>query len=106
MCSQVELRRKEQLLERQSERLSTSQRVIAEQEEELAEVSKELEVTERENSRLRESMEKMLEESDLNRWRKTLSKEAFAHKCIQMFTYFSELSFYRPKPRYTNLLPR
>lgn len=68
MCSQVELRRKEQLLERQSERLSASQRVIAEQEEELAEVSKELEVTERENSRLRESMEKMLEESDFNRW--------------------------------------
>lgn len=103
MCSQVELRRKEQLLERQSERLSTSQRVIAEQEEELAEVSKELEVTERENSRLRESMEKMLEESDLNRSRK---KEAFAHKCIQMFSYFSELSFYRPKPCYAILLPR
>uniref|UniRef100_A0A8C7J905 Outer dense fiber protein 2 n=1 Tax=Oncorhynchus kisutch TaxID=8019 RepID=A0A8C7J905_ONCKI len=47
--SEVELRRKEQLLERQSEKLN---------------VSKELEVTERENSRLRHSMEKMLEETD------------------------------------------
>lgn len=64
VCVQVELRRKEQLLERQSEKLSASQRVIEEQEEELAEVSKELEVTERENSRLRHSMEKMLEETD------------------------------------------
>ncbi len=64
---QVELRKKEQLLERQSEQLSVSQRVIAEQEEELAEVTKELEETERENTRLRESMEKMLEETDNNR---------------------------------------
>ncbi|KAK6304978.1 hypothetical protein J4Q44_G00237580 [Coregonus suidteri] len=62
--SEVELRRKEQLLERQSEKLSASRRVIEEQEEELAEVAKELEVTERENSRLRHSMEKMLEETD------------------------------------------
>ncbi|XP_048115712.1 outer dense fiber protein 2 isoform X1 [Alosa alosa] len=68
--SEVELRRKEQLLERQSERLSVSQRVIAEQEEELAEVTKELEVTEFENSRLRESMEKILEESDFSRLEK------------------------------------
>ncbi|XP_038821297.1 outer dense fiber protein 2-like isoform X2 [Salvelinus namaycush] len=64
LMTEVELRRKEQLLERQSEKLSASQRVIEEQEEELAEVSKELEVTERENSRLRHSMEKMLEETD------------------------------------------
>ncbi|KAM3874197.1 outer dense fiber protein 2 [Diretmus argenteus] len=65
--SEVELRRKEQLLERQSEQLSVSQRVIAEQEDELAEVTKELEVTERENTRLRHSMEKMLEETDYAR---------------------------------------
>ncbi|XP_010903224.2 outer dense fiber protein 2 isoform X3 [Esox lucius] len=64
--SEVELRKKEQQLERQSEKLSVSQRVIEEQEEELAEVAKELEVTERENSRLRQSMEKMLEETDCN----------------------------------------
>ncbi|XP_041753528.1 outer dense fiber protein 2 isoform X3 [Coregonus clupeaformis] len=64
LMTEVELRRKEQLLERQSEKLSTSQRVIEEQEEELAEVANELEVTERENSRLRHSMEKMLEETD------------------------------------------
>nr|XP_020474395.1 outer dense fiber protein 2-like isoform X2 [Monopterus albus] len=65
--NEVELRKKEQLLERQSEQLSVSQRVITEQEEELAEVTKELEETERENSRLRQSMEKMLGESDYNR---------------------------------------
>ncbi|KAL6097266.1 odf2 [Pungitius sinensis] len=62
--NEVELRKKEQLLERQSERLSVSQRVIAQQEEELAEVAKELEETERENTHLRQSMEKMLEETD------------------------------------------
>ncbi|XP_022073662.1 outer dense fiber protein 2 isoform X2 [Acanthochromis polyacanthus] len=65
--NEVELRKKEQLLERQSEQLSVSQQVIAEQEEELAEVTKELEETERENARLRQSMEKMLEETDYNR---------------------------------------
>lgn len=63
---QVELRKKEQLLERQSEQLSVSQRVIAAQEEELAEVTKELEQTERENTRLRQSMDKMLEGADNN----------------------------------------
>lgn len=68
MCLQVELRKKEQLLERQSERLSASQRVIAEQEEELAEVARELEATEQENSRLRESMGKMLVENDFGRY--------------------------------------
>lgn len=67
VCIQVELRKKEQLLERQSEQLSVSQRVIVEQEEELAEVTKELEETEWENIRLRQSMEKMLEETDYNR---------------------------------------
>ncbi|XP_034073811.1 outer dense fiber protein 2 isoform X3 [Gymnodraco acuticeps] len=65
--NEVELRKKEQLLERQSEQLSVSQRVMEEQEEQLEEVSKELQHTERENSRLRLSMEKMLEESDYNR---------------------------------------
>uniref|UniRef100_A0A672LYD0 Outer dense fiber protein 2 n=1 Tax=Sinocyclocheilus grahami TaxID=75366 RepID=A0A672LYD0_SINGR len=44
-----------------------SKRVIAEQEEELAEVARELEATEQENSRLRESMEKMLEGNDFRR---------------------------------------
>lgn len=64
----MELRKKEQQLERQSERLSVSQRVIAEQEEELAEVAKELEITERENTLLRESMEKILEENNYGRF--------------------------------------
>lgn len=67
VCMQVELRKKEQQLERQSEQLTVSHRVIAEQEEELAEVTKELQQTERENTRLRQSMEKMLEESDYSR---------------------------------------
>lgn len=66
-CVQVELRKKEQLLERQSEQLSVSQRVIAEREEELAEVTKELKETEWENTLLRQSMEKMLEETDYSR---------------------------------------
>ncbi|XP_070706338.1 outer dense fiber protein 2 [Pempheris klunzingeri] len=65
--NEVELRKKEQLLEHQSEQLCVSQRVIIKQEEELAEVTKELEETERENTRLRQSMEKMLEETDYNR---------------------------------------
>ncbi|XP_031143196.1 outer dense fiber protein 2 isoform X2 [Sander lucioperca] len=65
--NEVKLRKKEQLLERQSEQLSVSHRVIVEQEEELAEVTKELKETERENTRLRQSMEKMLEETDYNR---------------------------------------
>ncbi len=70
LCLQVELRKKEQQLERQSERLSASQRVIAEQEEELAEVARKLEATEQENSRLRESMEKMMEGNDFGRYDK------------------------------------
>ncbi|XP_034751405.1 outer dense fiber protein 2 isoform X2 [Etheostoma cragini] len=65
--NEVKLRKKEQLLERQSEQLSVSHRVIVEQEEELAEMTKELKETERENTRLRQSMEKMLEETDYNR---------------------------------------
>ena len=81
VCTQVELRRKEQLFDRQSERLTASHRVIAEQEEELAEVSKELEVTERENSRLRESMEKMLEESDFTRWASEHILKGFNNCC-------------------------
>uniref|UniRef100_A0A3Q3NKD2 Outer dense fiber protein 2 n=1 Tax=Mastacembelus armatus TaxID=205130 RepID=A0A3Q3NKD2_9TELE len=64
--NEVKLRKKEQLLERQLEQLSVSQRVIAKQEEELAEVTKELEETEWENTRLRQSMEKMLEETEFN----------------------------------------
>uniref|UniRef100_A0A8C1PZ85 Outer dense fiber protein 2 n=1 Tax=Cyprinus carpio TaxID=7962 RepID=A0A8C1PZ85_CYPCA len=67
LMTEVSSLKNEQLLERQSERLSASQRVIAEQEEELAEVAWELEATEQENSRLRESMEKMLEGNDFGR---------------------------------------
>ncbi|XP_069025123.1 outer dense fiber protein 2 isoform X1 [Embiotoca jacksoni] len=68
--NEVEMRRKEQLLERRSEQLCVSHRVITEHEEELAKVTKELEETELENTRLRLSMEKMLEESDYNRLEK------------------------------------
>lgn len=62
--TQVELRKKEQLLECQSEQLTVSQQVIAEQEEELAEVTKELVETEQKDTQLRQSMEKILEETD------------------------------------------
>ncbi|XP_024120568.1 outer dense fiber protein 2 isoform X2 [Oryzias melastigma] len=64
--NEVELQKKDHLLERQTERLNVSQRVIAEQEEELAEVAEQLEETEKENTRLRQSMEKMLEETEQN----------------------------------------
>ncbi|XP_041666127.1 outer dense fiber protein 2 isoform X2 [Cheilinus undulatus] len=84
--NEVELRKKEQLLERQSEQLSASQRVIAQQEEELVEVTKELEESERENTRLRQSMEKMLQESDYSRFdREDLhkDKEALLRKLME-----------------------
>lgn len=89
---QVELHKKEQLLERQSERLSASQRVIAEQEEELAEVARELEATEQENSRLRESMEKMLVENDFGRYDENIDVKHF----VSRIAYFK----YRPKLKY------
>ncbi|KAG9335363.1 hypothetical protein JZ751_005285 [Albula glossodonta] len=64
-----------------------SERLIAEQQEELAEVTKELEVTERENSRLRLSMEKMQEETDHSRLeRDTLlqEKDALLRKLLEV----------------------
>ncbi|XP_040013918.1 outer dense fiber protein 2 isoform X2 [Xiphias gladius] len=84
--NEVALQKKEQLLERRSEQLSVSQRVIAEQEEELAEVTKELEETEWENTRLRQSMEKMLEETDYNRLDRDCTqqdKEALLRKLME-----------------------
>uniref|UniRef100_A0A8C2WY59 Outer dense fiber protein 2 n=1 Tax=Cyclopterus lumpus TaxID=8103 RepID=A0A8C2WY59_CYCLU len=65
--------KKEQLLERQSEQLSVSQRVIAEQEEELAEVTEE-------NTRLRLSMEKMLEDTHHDRQQ---DKDALLRKLVE-----------------------
>ncbi|KAM6984658.1 outer dense fiber protein 2 [Aplochiton taeniatus] len=81
--SEVELRKKEKLLERQSVKLNASQRVIEEQEEELAEVTKELEVTERENERLRHSMEKMLEETDGSRDSVQHDREVLLRKLME-----------------------
>ncbi|KAA0719869.1 Outer dense fiber protein 2 84 kDa outer dense fiber protein [Triplophysa tibetana] len=84
--NEVELRKKEQLIERQSERLNASQRVIDEQEEELAEVARELEATEEENSRLRESMEKMIVDSDFARLERScpqLDKDALLRKLLE-----------------------
>ncbi|XP_055087505.1 outer dense fiber protein 2 [Periophthalmus magnuspinnatus] len=57
--NEVELKKKEQQLERESEQLSVTQRVVAEQEEELAVVTKKLQQAEHDNTRLRQSMEKM-----------------------------------------------
>uniref|UniRef100_A0A8C9U9S8 Outer dense fiber protein 2 n=1 Tax=Scleropages formosus TaxID=113540 RepID=A0A8C9U9S8_SCLFO len=81
--NEVELCKREHLLERQSEQLSASQRVIREQEEELAEAAKELEVSEKENSRLRLSMEKIQEETDYTRCEAWIPKGslAFAPPC-------------------------
>ncbi|XP_061567004.1 outer dense fiber protein 2 isoform X2 [Cololabis saira] len=83
--NEVELRKKEQLLERQTEQLSISQRVIADQEEELAEVAKELEETERENAQLRQSMEKMLENSSNEAHRDSVQqdKDALLRKLME-----------------------
>ncbi|XP_068430423.1 outer dense fiber protein 2 isoform X2 [Clinocottus analis] len=78
--NQVDLQKKEQLLERQAEQLSVSQRVIAEQEEELAEVTQELEDTEWDNTRLRRSMDKMLEETHQHR----TDKEALLSKLLEV----------------------
>ncbi|KAF3702450.1 Outer dense fiber protein 2 Cenexin Outer dense fiber of sperm tails protein 2 [Channa argus] len=64
---EVELQKKEQLSDSQQR---------AEQEEELAEVTKELEETEWENTLLRQSMEKMLEETTYN-----------AQDCVQQDKY-------------------
>ncbi|XP_055009571.1 outer dense fiber protein 2 isoform X1 [Boleophthalmus pectinirostris] len=61
--NEVELKKKEQQLQRQSEQLSLSQRVVAEQEEELAVVAKKLQQTEQENTLLRCSIENMSVES-------------------------------------------
>ncbi|XP_034402521.1 outer dense fiber protein 2 isoform X2 [Cyclopterus lumpus] len=75
--NEVELQKKEQLLERQSEQLSVSQRVIAEQEEELAEVTEE-------NTRLRLSMEKMLEDTHHDRQdRVQQDKDALLRKLVE-----------------------
>uniref|UniRef100_A0A8C9W5P6 Outer dense fiber protein 2 n=1 Tax=Scleropages formosus TaxID=113540 RepID=A0A8C9W5P6_SCLFO len=70
-------------LKNESEQLSASQRVIREQEEELAEAAKELEVSEKENSRLRLSMEKIQEETDYTRCEAWIPKGslAFAPPC-------------------------
>ncbi|KAI3361913.1 hypothetical protein L3Q82_012183, partial [Scortum barcoo] len=63
---EVELQKREQLLERQLEQLSVSQQMIVEQDKELAEVTKEQEETKCNNTQLRQSMEKTLEETDNN----------------------------------------
>uniref|UniRef100_A0A8B9L7G7 Outer dense fiber protein 2 n=1 Tax=Astyanax mexicanus TaxID=7994 RepID=A0A8B9L7G7_ASTMX len=86
LMTEVSTLKNEQLLERQSERLNVSQRVVAEQEEELAEVAKELEITERENTLLRESMEKILEESDYGRMERDslqMEKDVLLRKLLE-----------------------
>ncbi|XP_037835212.1 outer dense fiber protein 2 [Kryptolebias marmoratus] len=71
--NEVELRRTQQLnvsqrvIAEQEEELAEQEEELAKQEEELVEVTQELQETERENTRLRRSMEKMLEEEDADR---------------------------------------
>lgn len=65
---QMERQKRKQMLDRHWEQLSASQRLIADQEEELTEVTKELEATEKENTRLRQSMEKILDTGHRRYW--------------------------------------
>lgn len=64
----MERQKRKQMLDRHWEQLSASQRLIADQEEELTEVTKELEATEKENTRLRQSMEKILDTGHRRYW--------------------------------------
>lgn len=64
--NEVEVKKKEQLFERQSMQLNVSQRIIVEQKQVLAAMTKELQQTEVENAQLRHSMEKMQAGNDNN----------------------------------------
>ncbi|XP_059850102.1 outer dense fiber protein 2 isoform X4 [Hypanus sabinus] len=73
--NEVELRKKNQLLEQQEEELNLSKRLIEEKEEELAEITKELVLTEHKNELLQRNIEMMKEDpenscSDKKLWRK------------------------------------
>ncbi|KAI1900679.1 hypothetical protein AGOR_G00052390 [Albula goreensis] len=67
LMTEVGSLKNEVALRKKEKQLSASQRVIQEQKDELVEFNKELEVTERENTRLRHSIEKIREETDLSR---------------------------------------
>ncbi|XP_069774933.1 outer dense fiber protein 2-like isoform X2 [Narcine bancroftii] len=73
--SEVELRKKNHLLEQREEELNLSKRLIEEKEEELAEVTKELVLTEHRNELLQRNIEMMKEDpenscSEKKHWRK------------------------------------
>ncbi|XP_078281905.1 outer dense fiber protein 2 isoform X5 [Rhinoraja longicauda] len=73
--SEVELRKKNHLLEQQEEELNLSKQLIEEKEEELAEVTKDLVLTEHKNELLQRSIEMMKEHPENSRsekkhWRK------------------------------------
>ncbi|XP_072908494.1 outer dense fiber protein 2 isoform X3 [Hemitrygon akajei] len=73
--NEVELRKKNQLLEQREEELNLSKRLIEEKEEELAEITKELVLTEHKNELLQRNIEMMKEDpenscSDKKLWRK------------------------------------
>ncbi|XP_062929728.1 outer dense fiber protein 2 isoform X1 [Mobula hypostoma] len=73
--NEVELRKKNQLLEQREEELNLSKRLIEEKEEELAEITKELVLTEHKNELLQRDIEMMKEDpenscSEKRLWRK------------------------------------
>ncbi|XP_072096443.1 outer dense fiber protein 2 isoform X3 [Mobula birostris] len=73
--NEVELRKKNQLLEQREEELNLSKRLIEEKEEELAEITKELVLTEHKNELLQRDIEMMKEDpenscSEKKLWRK------------------------------------
>ncbi|XP_078082353.1 outer dense fiber protein 2 isoform X3 [Mustelus asterias] len=73
--NEIELRKKNHLLEQREEELNESKRLIEEKEEELAEVTKELVLTEHKNELLQRDIEMMKEDPDISclekkRWRK------------------------------------
>ncbi|XP_067826044.1 outer dense fiber protein 2 isoform X1 [Heptranchias perlo] len=64
--NEVELRKKNHLLEQREEELNVSKWLIEEKEEELAEVTKELALTEQKNELLQRNIEMMKEDSDVS----------------------------------------
>ncbi|XP_041049408.1 outer dense fiber protein 2 isoform X3 [Carcharodon carcharias] len=73
--NEIELRKKNHLLEQREEELNVSKRLIEEKEEELAEVTKELVLTEHKNELLQRDIEMMKEDPDISclekkHWRK------------------------------------
>uniref|UniRef100_UPI00398E3E25 outer dense fiber protein 2 isoform X1 n=2 Tax=Pristiophorus japonicus TaxID=55135 RepID=UPI00398E3E25 len=84
--NEVELRKKNHLLEQREEELNVSKRLIEEKDEELAEVTKELVLTEHKNELLQRDIEMMKEDPDISclekkHWRK--DKDTLLKKLVE-----------------------